>query len=125
MGDNSVGEFNSVAVTNNHQQAIPIENDPHWRNTKSTIVSKGISAGKSENSYRGLVKVMPKATNSRNFSQCDSLLLNDTVERTLSRTSKLEINRRLLNTRQQHRKLVKTRFSIVTNVESTQKLQLE
>jgi len=79
MGDNSIGEFNSVAVTNNHQQADTGSKMIHiGRNTKSTIVSKGISAGKSENSYRGLVKVMPKATNSRNFSQCDSLLLNDT-----------------------------------------------
>ena len=79
MGDNSIGEFNSVAVTNNHQQADTGSKMIHiGRNTKSTIISKGISAGKSENSYRGLVKVMPKATNSRNFSQCDSLLLNDT-----------------------------------------------
>jgi Fe-S cluster assembly protein SufB len=79
MGDNSVGEFNSVAVTNNHQQADTGSKMIHiGKNTKSTIISKGISAGKSDNSYRGLVKVMPKATGSRNFSQCDSLLLNDT-----------------------------------------------
>ncbi len=79
MGDNSIGEFNSVAVTNNYQQADTGSKMIHiGRNTKSTIVSKGISAGKSQNSYRGLVKVLPKATNSRNFSQCDSLLLNDT-----------------------------------------------
>jgi len=79
MGDNSVGEFNSVAVTNNYQQADTGSKMIHiGKNTKSTIVSKGISAGKSDNSYRGLVKVLPKATNSRNFSQCDSLLLNDT-----------------------------------------------
>jgi Fe-S cluster assembly protein SufB len=79
LGDNSVGEFNSVAVTNNHQQADTGSKMIHiGKNTKSTIISKGISAGKSDNSYRGLVKVMPGATNSRNFSQCDSLLLNDT-----------------------------------------------
>ncbi len=79
LGDNSVGEFNSVAVTNNHQQADTGSKMIHiGKNTKSTIISKGISAGKSNNSYRGLVKVMPGATNSRNFSQCDSLLLNDT-----------------------------------------------
>jgi Fe-S cluster assembly protein SufB len=79
MGDNSVGEFNSVAVTNNHQQADTGSKMIHiGKNTKSTIVSKGISAGKSDNSYRGLVKVLPGAINSRNFSQCDSLLLNDT-----------------------------------------------
>jgi Fe-S cluster assembly protein SufB len=79
IGDNSVGEFNSVAVTNNHQQADTGSKMIHiGKNTKSTIISKGISAGKSDNSYRGLVKIMPGATNSRNFSQCDSLLLNDT-----------------------------------------------
>src|SRR6056297_2678694 len=79
MGNNSIGEFNSVAVTNNHQQADTGSKMIHiGKNTKSTIVSKGISAGKSNNSYRGLVKVMPGATNSRNFSQCDSLLLSDT-----------------------------------------------
>jgi Fe-S cluster assembly protein SufB len=79
MGNNSTGEFNSVAVTNNHQQADTGSKMIHiGKNTKSTIVSKGISAGKSNNSYRGLVKVLPGATNSRNFSQCDSLLLSDT-----------------------------------------------
>ncbi len=79
LGDNSTGEFNSVAVTNNHQQADTGSKMIHiGKNTKSTIISKGISAGKSDNSYRGLVKIMPGAKNSRNFSQCDSLLLNDT-----------------------------------------------
>ncbi len=79
MGDNSVGEFNSVAVTNNHQQADTGTKMIHiGKNTKSTIISKGISAGKSDNSYRGLVKVLPGAVNSRNFSQCDSLLLGST-----------------------------------------------
>lgn len=79
IGDNSIGEFNSVAVTNNRQQADTGSKMIHvGKNTKSTIISKGISAGKSDNSYRGLVKIMPGAKNSRNFSQCDSLLLNDT-----------------------------------------------
>lgn len=79
IGDNSVGEFNSVALTNHHQQADTGTKMIHiGKNTKSTIVSKGISAGKSDNSYRGLVKVMPGATNSRNYSQCDSLLLGST-----------------------------------------------
>lgn len=79
QGDNSVGEFYSVAVTNNYQQADTGTKMIHiGKNTKSTIVSKGISAGLSQNSYRGLVKVLPKATNSRNFTQCDSLLLTDT-----------------------------------------------
>jgi len=77
-GNNSVGEFNSVAVTNNHQQADTGTKMIHiGKNTKSTIVSKGISAGFSNNSYRGMVKVVKKAENARNFSQCDSLLLGD------------------------------------------------
>ncbi len=79
MGDNSIGEFHSVAVTNHHQQADTGSKMIHiGKNTKSTIISKGISAGKSNNSYRGLVRILPNAKNSRNFSQCDSLLLNDT-----------------------------------------------
>jgi len=78
IGDNSVGEFYSVAVTNNHQQADTGTKMIHvGKNTKSTIVSKGISAGFSNNSYRGLVKVVKNAINARNFSQCDSLLLGD------------------------------------------------
>ena len=78
QGDNSVGEFYSVAVTNNMQQADTGTKMIHLgKNTKSTIVSKGISAGKSNNSYRGLVRVSKKAENARNFSQCDSLLIGD------------------------------------------------
>ncbi len=78
LGNNSVGEFYSVALTNHHQQADTGTKMIHiGKNTKSTIVSKGISAGVSNNSYRGLVKVMPGAVNSRNFSQCDSLLMGD------------------------------------------------
>jgi Fe-S cluster assembly protein SufB len=78
MGDNSVGEFYSVAVTNNYQQADTGTKMIHiGKNTRSTIISKGISAGKSNNSYRGLVKILPGASNARNFSQCDSLLLGD------------------------------------------------
>lgn len=77
-GDNSVGEFYSVAVTNNHQQADTGTKMLHiGKNTKSTIISKGISAGVSNNSYRGLVKINKGATNARNFSQCDSLLMGD------------------------------------------------
>ena len=77
-GDNSVGEFYSVAVTNNHQQADTGTKMIHLgRNTRSRIVSKGISAGVSQNSYRGLVKVSPKAEGARNYSQCDSLLIGD------------------------------------------------
>jgi Fe-S cluster assembly protein SufB len=78
IGDNSVSEFYSVAVTNNHQQADTGSKMIHiGKNTKSTIISKGISAGKSQNSYRGLVKIAKRAEGSRNFSQCDSLLLGD------------------------------------------------
>ena len=78
-GDNSVGEFYSVAVTNNYQQADTGTKMIHLgKNTRSTIVSKGISAGHSQNSYRGLVKVSPRAEGARNHSQCDSLLLSST-----------------------------------------------
>jgi len=78
QGDNSVGEFYSVAVTTNYQQADTGTKMIHiGKNTKSTIVSKGISGGFGQNSYRGLVKIQKNATNSRNFSQCDSLLLGD------------------------------------------------
>ncbi len=77
-GDNSTGEFYSVAMTNNYQQADTGSKMIHiGKNTKSRIVSKGISAGKSQNSYRGLVKVMKRAEGSRNFSQCDSLLMGN------------------------------------------------
>ncbi len=78
QGDNSVGEFYSVAVTNNYQQADTGTKMIHiGKNTRSTIVSKGISAGRSNNSYRGLVKVAKNATGARNFSQCDSMLMGD------------------------------------------------
>lgn len=78
QGDNSVGEFYSVALTNNHQQADTGTKMIHLgKNTRSRIVSKGISAGVSQNSYRGLVRVAKKAENARNFSQCDSLLIGD------------------------------------------------
>ena len=77
-GDNSVGEFYSVAVTNHHQQADTGTKMIHLgKNTKSTIISKGVSAGKSNNSYRGLVQIHKNAINARNFSQCDSLLMTD------------------------------------------------
>jgi Fe-S cluster assembly protein SufB len=77
-GDNSVSEFYSVAVTNNYQQADTGTKMIHiGKNTRSRIVSKGISAGKSQNAYRGLVKIMSGADNARNHSQCDSLLLGD------------------------------------------------
>jgi Fe-S cluster assembly protein SufB len=78
LGDNSVGEFYSVAVVNNHQQADTGTKMTHiGRNTRSTIVSKGISAGQGNNSYRGQVKVMPKAQFARNYTQCDSMLIGN------------------------------------------------
>ncbi|HZH25881.1 MAG TPA: Fe-S cluster assembly protein SufB [Azospirillaceae bacterium] len=78
QGDNSVGEFYSVAITNNFQQADTGTKMIHiGKNTRSTIVSKGISAGKSNNTYRGLVKILPKAQGARNHTQCDSLLIGD------------------------------------------------
>lgn len=77
-GDDSVGEFYSVAVTNNRQQADTGTKMLHiGRNTRSTIISKGISAGRSNNTYRGLVRVLPRATGARNFTQCDSLLIGE------------------------------------------------
>ena len=77
-GDHSIGEFYSIAVTNNHQQADTGTKMVHLgKNTRSTIISKGISAGKSQNSFRGLVKISQRATNARNFSQCDSLLMGN------------------------------------------------
>ena len=77
-GDNSIGEFYSIAVTNNYQQADTGTKMIHLgKNTKSTIISKGISAGRSQNSYRGLVQIQSRAENARNFSQCDSLLMGN------------------------------------------------
>ena len=77
-GENSIGEFYSVAVTNNYQQADTGTKMIHiGPNTRSTIISKGISAGKAENSYRGLVRIMPSARGARNYTQCDSLLIGD------------------------------------------------
>jgi len=76
QGDDSVGEFHSVALTNNYQQADTGTKMIHiGKNTRSTILSKGISAGHGQNTYRGLVKIQKGATGSRNYTQCDSLLL--------------------------------------------------
>src|SRR5690606_259916 len=77
-GDNSIGEYYSVALTRTRQQATTGTTKIHLgKNTKSTIISKGISAGRSENVYRGLVRISPRAENARNYTQCDSLLLGD------------------------------------------------
>jgi Fe-S cluster assembly protein SufB len=78
QGDDSVGEFYSVAVVNNHQQADTGTKMIHiGRNSKSTIISKGISAGHGNNSYRGKVQILPKATGARNYTQCDSMLIGN------------------------------------------------
>ena len=76
QGDDSVGEFYSVALTNNYQQADTGTKMIHiGKNTRSTIISKGISAGRAHNAYRGLVRIAPTATNARNYTQCDSMLM--------------------------------------------------
>jgi Fe-S cluster assembly protein SufB len=78
QGDNSVGKFYSIAITNNYQQADTGTKMIHiGKNTRSTIISKGISAGKAQNTYRGLVRILPGAANARNYTQCDSLLIGD------------------------------------------------
>ena len=78
QGDNSIGEFYSVAITNNAQQADTGTKMIHiGKNTRSTVISKGISAGRADNTYRGLIKIMPKAEGARNFTQCDSLLIGN------------------------------------------------
>ncbi len=78
QGDESIGEFYSVAIANNYQQADTGTKMIHiGKNTRSTIISKGISAGHGQNTYRGAVKILPKAKNARNFTQCDSLLIGD------------------------------------------------
>jgi Fe-S cluster assembly protein SufB len=78
QGDHSTGEFYSVAVTNNYQQADTGTKMIHiGKNTKSTVISKGISAGHGQNTYRGMIKILPGASNARNYSQCDSLLMGD------------------------------------------------
>lgn len=121
-GDNSIGEFYSVALTSGHQQADTGTKMIHiGKNTRSTIISKGISAGHSQNSYRGLVKIMPTATNARNFTQCDSMLIERTAARIRSRMLNAAITARSWSTRRQHHASVKISFSIVCNAASAKK----
>src|SRR3546814_5889999 len=90
-GENSVGEFYSVALTNNYQQADTGTKMIHLgKNSRSTIISKGISAGKYKNTYRGLVRVAPTADNVRNFTLCDSLMLGDQCGRSAEHRSELQ-----------------------------------
>ena len=109
LGDNSIGEFYSVALTNLRQQADTGTKMIHiGKNTKSTIVSKGISAGRGQNTYRGLVRVNKGATGRANYSQCDSLLLGDKCGATPSPTSRSATRRRRWSTRPRPRRSAKT-----------------
>ncbi len=118
-GDNSMGEFYSVAVTNNYQQADTGTKMIHiGKNTKSRIVSKGISAGHSQNSYRGQVQIMKRAENARNFSQCDSLLMGDKCGAHTFPYIDVKIIRRELNMKPPLPKSAKIRSSIAFNEES-------
>ena len=115
-GDNSVGEFYSVALTNNYQQADTGTKMVHiGKNTRSTIVSKGISAGRGQNTYRGLVKVLKGAANSRNFSQCDSLLIGDKCGAHTFPYIEVKNTSRGSSTRPPRRRSARTRFSIATS----------
>ena len=113
IGDDSIGEFYSVATTNNRQQADTGTKMIHLgKNTRSTIVSKGISAGFGQNTYRGQVKIGPKAEGARNYSQCDSLLIGDQLRRAHVPVSRdQERDRRRSSTRRRRRRSARTRSS--------------
>ena len=112
QGDGSIGEFYSVATTNNWQQADTGTKMIHLgKNTRSTIVSKGISAGHGQNTYRGLVRIGKNATHARNYSQCDSLLIGDKCGAQRSRTSRFATRRPAWSTRPRPRRSARTRFS--------------
>ena len=122
LGDNSVGEFYSVALTNNYQQADTGTKMIHiGRNTRSTIVSKGISAGYSNNSYRGLVKIGAKAEGARNYSQCDSMLIGDSAAPTPFRTSRCTTTAPSSSTRHRRRRSARTSSSTSRNAASAPK----
>ena len=122
-GENSVGEFYSVAVTNNLQQADTGTKMIHiGRNTRSTIVSKGISAGKAQQSYRGLVRIMPQAEGARNHTQCDSLLIGKTAARTRFPTWKSRTPRRRSNTKRRHPRSRRTSCSTAASAASPKKM---
>ena len=126
QGDDSVGEFYSVAVTNNFQQADTGTKMVHLgKRTRSTIISKGISAGKSQNSYRGLVQIMPNADKARNFSQCDSLLMTDQCGAHTFPTSKPRTPPRRLSTKRQPARLVRIKFfSLQRGIDEEQAISL-
>ena len=117
-GDNSVGEFYSVAVTNNHQQADTGTKMIHvGKNTKSTIISKGISAGQGQQTYRGEVKIMKNADHARNFSQCDSILIGDKCGAHTFPYIEVKTQPQKWNMKLQHQILGKTSCSIVPKEE--------
>ncbi len=117
QGDNSVGEFYSVAITNNRQQADTGTKMIHiGKNTKSRIISKGISAGYGQNTYRGLVRVLPKAEGARNYTQCDSLLIGDQSAPIQCPISKAATLRRRSSTRRRRPRFPTTSFSIAASV---------
>jgi Fe-S cluster assembly protein SufB len=123
QGDNSIGEFYSVAMTNNYQQADTGTKMIHLgNNTKSTIVSKGISAGKSDNSYRGLVRVSKKAKNARNYSQCDSLLIGDKCGAHTFPYIEVKNPSAIVEHKRQHLRLEKIRFFTVINADYPQRM---
>ena len=115
QGDNSVGEFYSIAITNNHQKADTGTKMIHFgKNTKSKIISKGISAGQADNTYRGLVDISRKATNARNYTQCDSLLMgNKCGAHTQFHILKIKMHLLQLSMRLQHQKLMRNNYIIV------------
>jgi Fe-S cluster assembly protein SufB len=125
IGDNSQGEFYSVALTNNYQQADTGTKMVHiGKNSRSRIISKGISAGKSKNTYRGLVSVANKAIGSRNYSQCDSLLIGNLSNANTFPFISVQNSTTKLNMKLQLQKLEKNKFSIFYNVEFVLKKQL-
>ena len=110
-GDNSIGEFYSIAISNNYQQVDSGTKMLHLgKNTKSRIISKGVSTGSSSNTYRGQVNIHPKSNNARNFTQCDSLLLTDKCSATTIPYVGQEIKLLLLSTKRPHRKYLMTNF---------------
>jgi ABC-type iron transport system FetAB ATPase subunit len=119
QGDNSVGEFYSVALTNNRQQADTGTKMIHiGKNTRSTIVSKGISAGHGQNTYRGLVKILKGAANARNYSQCDSMLIGDQCGAHTFPYIEVRTRRPRWSTRRRPRRSARTRSSTATSAAS-------
>ena len=115
QGDYSVGEFYSVALTNHRQQADTGTKMMHiGKNTRSTIVSKGISAGSGQNSYRGLVKILKSADNARNYSQCDSLLMGDRCGAHTFPYMEVRNTSSTVNTKPAPRRSAKIRFFIAS-----------